>query len=167
MSQFSASSALERDIQFLTGFAIDDREGRKKAPATGTQVAGWLVKVTSDGISFETCGDNDATYILEQPFGTGPIANAANREKYTQGIPQNICGNGAEITAYAIGGQQIIRTSNIWDGTTTGAILSGTAVGTELEAFNGKWRVLQGGSTAIGIITRALDADSMVEITIY
>ena len=167
MSQFSATSALERATQFLVGFAIDDREGRKKAPASGTYVDGTLVKVSSDGLSFEVCGNNDATYILEQPVGTGPIASAANREKYLAGIPQNVCANGAEITAYALGGQQVIRTSNVATGTATGAITASTAVGTEVEAYSGVWRELQPGNTAIGIITRAMDDDSMVEITIY
>ena len=167
MSQTGGQSALEPNVQFLIGFNLTDREGRFKAPASGTYDDGWLVKMGSLGTHWETCGDNDATHIFEQPVGTGPIASAATREKYTQGIPQNIVGNGAEITVMPIDGGRLIRTSIIWDGSTTGALDTSTAVGTQVESYNGKWREVQGANTAKGEIQKTVDSNGFCEIYLY
>ena len=167
MAQTDAS-ALEPTIQFLRGYQPTDREGRFKAPASGTYDAGTFVKKTSAGTHWEQCGDNDATHILEQPVGAaGPIGTAANRELYLQGFPQNIVGNDAEITAYPASGGRTIRTSVVVTGSATGAISTATAVGTQVEALNGSLRQLQGGNTAIGEIEKAMDSNGFVEIFLY
>lgn len=167
MSQFSATSALELECQFLRGFAIDDKEGRYKAPPTGDYRQGWLYKVTAAGTHVETCGDNDAVFIGEQPVGTGPIEDATNREKYLQSIPQNICQNDGEITLYPIDGGRTISTKVMAIGSATGAITTSTAIGTQVEAYNGMWRVLQPGNSAKGEVTQLVNDDGYVEIYLY
>lgn len=164
----SEQSALELKCQFIGGYEDRDKEGRYKAPASGTYDEGTFVKKNSAGTNWQQCGDNDATHILEQPVGTvGPIGNAANREKYLQGIPQNIVGNDAEITAYPSSGGRSIRTSVVVTGSATGAITTSTAVGTELEAYNGNLRELQSGNAAIGEITLAMNSNGYIEVYLY
>ena len=164
----SAQSALELKCQFISGYVDTDKEGRWKAPATGTYDEGTFVKKTAAGTYWEQCGDNDATHILEQPVGAaGPIGSAANREKYLQGIPQNIVANGAEITAYPSSGGRTIRTCVVVDGSATGALTTSTAVGTQIEAYNGQPREVQVGSTAIGETKTMMDSDGYIEIYLY
>jgi len=164
----SAQSALELKCQFISGYVDTDKEGRWKAPASGTYDEGTFVKKTAAGTYWEQCGDNDATHILEQPVGTvGPIGSAANREFYLQGFPQNIVGNGQEITAYPASGGKTIRTTIVVTGSATGAIDTSTAVGTQVEAYNGELRVLQSGNTAIGETKTIMDSNGYIEIYLY
>ena len=163
----TAQSALELKCQFISGYEDRDKEGRWKAPPTGTYDEGTFVKKTSDGLSWEQCGDNDATHILEQPVGTGPVANAANREFYLQGFPQNMVANGAEITAYPSSGGRTIRTSVVAEGSATGAINTSTAVDTQVEAINGLLRVAQVGSTPIGETKTIMNSNGYIEIYLY
>lgn len=161
-------SALEPTIQFLVGFQPTDKEGRFKAPASGTLDAGTFVKKDATGLSWEVCGDNDATHILEQPVAAAsPTGNAANREFYTQGFPQNFVANGAEITVFPASGGRAIRTSVVVTGSATGAITTSTAEGTQVEAFNGNLRTLQGVNIAIGEIKKSMDSKGFVEIQLY
>lgn len=164
---FSADSALNPNVQLLTGNILELRDGRWIAPATGDYIDGWLYRKNADGETLETCGSNDASYIGEQPVGSGPIADAANREKYTQGIPQNVAGNGTRMTVWPIGAGLTIKTNNVWDGTATGAITTSTAVNTEVECYNGKWRELQGGNSPIGKIVVGMDSNGFLEIMMY
>jgi len=166
MAQTSQSN-LELKCQFIGGYVDTDKEGRYKAPATGTYDEGTFVKKNSAGTHWEQCGDNDSTHILEQPVGTGPTGNAANREKYLQGIPQNIVGNGAEISAYPSSGGRSIRTSVVVTGSATGNISTSTTVGTQLEAYNGELRVAQAGATPIGEITLAMNSNGFIEVYLY
>ena len=77
----NVQSALELKCQFIRGYQPTDKEGRFKAPASGTYDEGTFVKKDSTGLVWEQSGSNDATHILEQPVGAaGPIGNAANRE---------------------------------------------------------------------------------------
>jgi hypothetical protein len=168
MSVFSAGSALEPHVQFETGFNPQDREGRYKAPASGTWNDGVLVKVNADGIHLELCGANDADFITEQPVNAaGAIGTAAARELYLQGVPQNAVQNDAEITVYSIGGGKIINTDNTATGSDTGAITTSTAVNTEVEAYNGVWRELQAGNTAVGKLVSIMDSRGFVRIQMY
>ena len=164
----SAQSALELKCQFIRGYVDTDKEGRWKAIASGTYDEGTFVKKTAAGTYWELGGANDATHILEQPIGTvGPIGSAANREDYLQGFPQNIVGNGQEITAYPASGGRTIRTSVVVDGSATGAINTSTAVGTQIETLNGIPRVLQAGNTAIGETETIMDSNGYIEIHLY
>lgn len=163
----TTQSALELKCQFIAGYQSTDKEGRWKAPATGTYDEGTFVKKNAAGTHWEQCGDNDATHILEQPVGTGPIANAANRETYMQDFPQNIVGNGAEITAFPAGGGRTIRTSVVVTGSATGALTTSTAVGTGVEAYNGQLREVQLGSTAIGETKTLMNSNGYIEIYLY
>jgi hypothetical protein len=164
----SAQSALELKCQFIGGYQPTDKEGRFKAPAAGTLDEGTFVKKDSTGLSWEVCGSNDATHILEQPVGAaGPIGSADNRELYVQGFPQNIVANGAEITVFPASGGRTIRTATVVTGSATGAITTSTAEGVQVEAFSGNLRQLQGGNTAIGEISKTMDSNGYVEIFLY
>ncbi len=168
MAQTGGQSALELKCQFIVGYQPTDKEGRWKAPASGTYDEGTFVKKAATGLSWEQCGNNDATHILEQPVGAvGPIGNAANREKYLQNFPQNIVGNGAEITVMPATGGRTIRTTVVVTGSATGAITTGTAVGTGVEAFNGQLRTVQGVNTPIGEIKLSMDSKGYVEVYLY
>jgi hypothetical protein len=161
-------SALELKCQFIRGYQPTDKEGRFKAPASGTYDEGTFVKKDATGLAWEQCGSNDATHIFEQPVGAaGPIGSAENREKYLQNFPQNIVGNGAEITVMPASGGRTIRTSVVVTGSATGAITTSTAEGTGVEAFNGNLRTVQGGNTAIGEIEKSMDSKGYVEIYLY
>lgn len=160
-------SALELKCQFLIGFLPTDKEGRFTAPASGTLDEGTFVKKTATGLAWEICGDNDATHILEQPVGAaGPIGSAANREKYLQNFPQNIVANGDNITVFPASGGRTIRTSVVVTGSATGAITTSTAEGTQVDAFNGNLRTVQG-TSPIGEITKSMDSKGYVEIYLY
>jgi hypothetical protein len=164
----SSQSALELKCQFIRGYQPTDKEGTLKAPASGTYDEGTFVKADSTGLSWEQCGSNDATHILEQPVGAaGPIGSAANREVYVQDFPQNIVANGAEITAFPASGGRTIKTSVVVTGSDTGAITTSTAEGTQVEAYNGNLRQLQGGNTAIGEIRTAMNSNGYVVIYLY
>lgn len=163
----NSQSANEPKCQFLYGYLPTDREGRFKAPASGTGDAGTFVKINAAGTHWEACGSNDATHILESDYGTGPVANAANREKYLQGFPQNIVGNGAEITANPSNGGRTIRTSTVVTGSATGALTTSTAEGTQVEAYNGELRETQGVTDPIGEVLKAMDSNGYIEIYLY
>jgi len=168
MAQTGGQSALELKCQFIVGYQPTDKEGRFKAPASGTYDEGTFVKKDATGLAWEQCGENDATHILEQPVGTaGPIGSAANREKYLQGFPQNIVANGAEITVFPASGGRAIRTSVVATGSATGAITTSTAVGTGVEAYNGLLRTVQGANVAIGETKKLMDSKGFVEIELY
>lgn len=168
MSQFSGTSALEKHVQFRSGFGIVDRIGKYKAPAAATD-DGTVVKLGSDGETLEACGDNDGQFILEQAVAaSGPIGSAANREKWLSNIPQAAVAVGAEVTVYPIKSGGVIWTDNIATGTTTGAITAATVTPgeTEFECYGGVWRVLQGASP-MGVILSDPDDDDGVELLFY
>lgn len=167
MSQTGGQSALEPNVQFLKGYGLRDREGRFKAPASGTYDDGWLVKMGSAGTNWETCGDNDATHIFEQPVtAAGPTGSAAGRETYMQGFPMNQVGNDAEITVMPADGGKEIRTKIVWDGSSTGALDTSTAIGTQVESYNGKWREAQGAVFA-GEVLQKMDSKGFIELYLY
>jgi len=152
MTTFNVDSALEPKIQFERGFAIDDREGRYKAPATAYD-EGTIVKVSSDGETFEISGTSDGQFYLEQPCDTvGPIGNATNREKYLQGIPMKSVKCSTQISAYPHKPGAIIWTKNYASGTETGALtaLTVTVGDTVLEHYNGVWRIRQSSNKVMG-----------------
>jgi hypothetical protein len=161
-------SALELKCQFIRGFQPTDKEGRFLAPASGTLDEGTFVNKDATGLSWQVAGANDATHILEQPVGAaGPIGTAANREVYMQNFPQNIVGNGENVTVFPAGGGRTIRTSIVVTGSATGAISTSTAEGTGVESFNGLLRTVQGVNTPIGEIEKSMDSNGYVEIYLY
>ncbi len=165
---FSVTTDLEPGCQFLYGFPAESLEGRIKAPAAGSWATnGYFVKVDSTGTYWELCGSNDATHITEQPVGTGPIASAANREKYLLGFPQDVVANGQELSAYPADGGKTIRTKVVVTGTDTGALTTSTAIKTQVEAYNGKLREVQGANTPIGEVLQKMDSDGYIEIYLY
>lgn len=167
MAQTGGQSALELKCQFLVGYGPDRKEGRWKAPASGTYDEGTFVKKDATGLAWEQCGDNDATHIFEQPVGAvGPIGNADNRETYLQNFPQNIVANGAEITVFPASAGTI-RTLVVATGSATGALNTSTAIGTGVEAFNGLLRVTQGVNVSIGETKTIMDSKGYIEIEIY
>ena len=75
--------------------------------------------------------------------------------------------NGQPITVFPASGGGTIRTTVVVTGSATGAITTSTAVGTQVEAFNGYLRVLQSGNTAIGQTKKFMDSKGYVEIVLY
>ena len=62
----SVGSALEPKCQFLKGYDNSLLVGEFKAPATAYD-DGYIVKMSSDGETWELCADNDGTHMLAQP----------------------------------------------------------------------------------------------------
>ncbi|MEM4177819.1 MAG: hypothetical protein QXU75_06475 [Candidatus Methanomethylicaceae archaeon] len=162
-------SALEPKVQFLSGVTLSDRVSNYNAPNTPCS-EGTLVKVASDGATFELCGNNNAQFILEQACDAyGALGSAANREKYLQGIPQRTVKTSTPITAYPLKSGMIIWTTVIATGTETGALRPETVTPgtTEVEAYNGKFRALQAGNDPIGVCVSDVDDRGGVKILIY
>jgi hypothetical protein len=161
--------ALEPTAQFEWGFDLNVRVGVYNAPATA-QSAGIPVKLGSAGTDLEVCGDNDAGFILQQSCAlNSPIGSAANRELYTQGIPQAAVECGAKITAYPIRSGMIMWTSMLASGSDTGAVTAGavTPGTTEFAAFGGRWRIAQVGDTALGKFLSDPDARGGCRLRFY
>jgi hypothetical protein len=168
MAQTGGLPTTELKCQFLVGYQSTDKEGRFKAPASGTYDDGTFVKKDATGLGWEQCGNNDATHILEQPVAAaGPIGSAANRETYLQGFPQNVVENGAEITVLPASGGRTIRTATVATGSATGALDTSTAVGTGVEAFNGLLRETQGVTDPIGETKKLMDSNGYIEVYLY
>jgi hypothetical protein len=169
MSDFSSGSALEPKVQFEYGFDDYDKVGIYIAPSTAYD-EGTLMKLSSDGATLEVCGTNDAKFILEQPVAQyGAIDSATNREKYLSGIPQKSVGYADYVTVVPKKKGGIIKTSVIATGSETGAITAGatTPGSTEVESYNGEWRILQGGNVAEGQLLSDPDTDGFVRILLY
>ena len=167
MAQTGGLPTTELNCQFLVGYGPERKEGRWKAPASGTYLDGTFVKKDATGLAWEQCDDNDATHIFEQPVvAAGAIGSAENREIYLQGFPQNIVANGAEITVFPASAGTI-RTKVVATGSATGAIDTSTAVGTGVEAFNGLLRETQGVTDPIGETKTIMDSNGYIEIELY
>lgn len=169
MSNFSAGSANEPKVQFETGWSIEDRIGEYVAPSTAYD-EGTIMKLSSDGSTLEVCASNDGVFILEQAVAQyGPIGSSANREKYVTGIPQKSVGYGDRVTVLPLKKGATIKTSVYATGSETGAITAGTVTpgSTEVEVYNGEWRILQEGNTAKGLLLSDPDANDYIRILLY
>lgn len=168
MSDFSAGSALEPKVQFEYGWTEEDKIGIYTAPSIAYD-EGTLLKMSSDGVTLEVCGDNDAKFILEQPIAQyGAIGNSTNREKYVNGIPQKAVAFADKVTVMPKKKGAIIKTSIIASGSETGAITAGTVTPgtTTVESYNGEWRITQG-TAPEGLLLCDPDADGFVRILLY
>ena len=166
MTTFNVDSTLEPNIQFLKGFLVDAREGRFNAPASPI-TDGAILKVASDGETFELSGTSDGQYYSGQRTdANGPIGSAANREKYMQGMPMNSVKVGTPIWAMPHMAGAVIKTKKFVTGTATGALtaLSVTIGSTLLEHYNGEWRIRQSSDKVMGKVIGFDATNGWVEI---
>jgi len=152
MTTFNVDSTLEPNIQFERGFTVDDREGRFNAPAAAL-TDGTILKVASDGETFELSGTSDGQYYSGQNTDvSGPIGSAANRETYLQGMPMNSVKVSTPIWAMPHKPGAVIKTKKFVTGTATGALtaLTVTIGSTLLEHYGGEWRIRQSSNKVMG-----------------